>query len=296
MWIWTPKENKWVNPKQTVKGTPAEQLTFARKIMEEENYKLAIKEFQKLLKYYPKAKEAPKARFYIALCKQKRGQLYQAYEDLQKVIEKYPFSDLSKDIIQRQYDIGVELLDRQEGKSELWGSITGTNYKIIDIFKTVIKNAPYGDLAAPSQYKIAQYLNKNNLYQEARDEYEKVINNYPETEWAQKAQYSIALLDAERSTGSEYDQKITQVAIDELEDVVKESPQAPRKDEAIEKIQELRDKEAHNRYLVAEFYEKQENYKSAKIYYQSIVNEYKNSRWAAKALKRILDISRKENK
>lgn len=294
VWIWTPKKNQWENPKDTLRETPGAQLDFASEIMESGDYKLAISEFKKLLRNYPKAKEAPRAQYYIGICLKKMEKPYDAYKILQKVIDKYPFSNLSRDVVQQQYDIATEMLDAQEGKSEFLGKITGTNYNIIEIFRKVIKNAPYGELAAPSQYKIAYYLDKNDLYQESRDEYEKVMNDYPETEWSEKAKYSIALLDAKRSTGSEYDQKVTKVAVEELEDVVDKTTDLDVVDHAVNKIQELRDKEAHNHFLVAEFYEKQKNYKSAKIYYQKIVNDYKNSQWAAKSLRKILDISRNE--
>ncbi len=294
LWIWTPKANKWENPKDTIRETPADQLDYAIKIMESDNCKLAIKEFRKLLKTYPKAKEAPHAQYFIAQCRRKMGDPYDAYKLFQTVIDKYPFSDLSKDVVQQQYDIASKLLDAQEGKSEFLGNITGANYTIIEIFRKVIQNSPYGDLAAPSQYKIAYYLDKNNLYQEARDAYEKVMNDYPETDWSEKAKHSIALLDAKRSAGSQYDQKTTKVAVDELKGVAKNSSNEKVVDEALTKIRELRDKEAHNNFLIAEFYEKQKNFKSAKIYYQKIVNDYKDSQWASKALKRILSISRKE--
>jgi len=294
LWVWTPKTNKWINPKTEVKETPSKQLEYALGFMEAQEYKTAIKEFKKLLKRYPQAREAPRAQYYIGLCVKQKGKLFEAFKAFQVVIEKYPFSDLSKEIVQKQYEIGEELLRNKDQKNELIGSIIGTNYNIIEVFKTVIKNSPYGDLAAPSQYKVAAYLDERNIYQEARDEYEKVINDYPEAEWAKKAKYKIAMLDAKRSTTEQYDQKTTKVAVDGLQDFIKAHPKAASKEKAIKEISKLREKEAKNNWLIAEFYEKQKNHKAAKMYYQIIVNEYKDSKLAAQSLKKILDISRKE--
>ncbi|NQV04760.1 MAG: hypothetical protein HQ532_04595, partial [Candidatus Omnitrophica bacterium] len=56
-WVWTPESSKWENPKYAAKDTPLEQLEYARTFYEEKNFKLALKEFKKLIKYYPLSKE-----------------------------------------------------------------------------------------------------------------------------------------------------------------------------------------------------------------------------------------------
>ena len=45
-----------------------------------------------------------------------------------------------------------------------------------------LRALPWFPLAAPSQYKIGLYLLEQHLYQEARDEFDKVINDYPDNE------------------------------------------------------------------------------------------------------------------
>ena len=56
----------------------------------------------------------------------------------------------------------------------------------------------------------------------------------------------------------------------------------------------MREKEAENSFLVAQFYEKQRQYKAAKIYYQTVVDDYRNSSWASKALVKIQELGGKE--
>jgi len=60
--------------------------------------------------------------------------------------------------------------------------------------------------------------------------------------------------------------------------------------EAKEQIHKLREKEAENSYVVAQFYEKQKNYKAAKIYYQAVVDDFENSSWAPLSLKKIREM------
>lgn len=289
-WVWTPETNKWVNPKYAVKDTPSEQLQFALTFYQDQKYKEAIQEFRKLISHYPRAREAADAQYHIGASWEQIGNISEAFKNYQEVVDKYPFSERSAEIVQKQYDIALELLDGNK-KGGWTKTFSGADYTAVDMFKTVIKNAPYGPLAAPSRYKIGLYLLENSLYQEARDEFEKVMNDYPESEWAKAAKYQIAVCDSERSTEAPYDQKITQAAVKEFKDFVENYPDAELSHQAKDQIQELRDKEAESNFHIARFYEKNKKYESAKIYYQRIVDEFKTSRWTAQALNKIRELS-----
>jgi len=293
-WVWTPETNKWTNPKYAVKDTPKEQLEVGLSLYEAKEYKEALREFRKLIKHYPRARQTPDAQYHIGLCFEEQGEIFKAFKEYQIVIDKYPFSELAVEIVQKQYDIGMQLLENANNRSKFIDAFAGADYNVIDVFKAVIKNAPYGDLAAPAQYKIGLYLQEKHLYQEARDEFEKVVNDYSDSEWAKAAKYQIALVDAERSTDAQYDQKITQAAVDEFVDFVKMYPDAELSQQAKEQIHKLREKEAENSYVVAQFYEKQKNYKAAKIYYQTVVDDFESSSWASVSLKKIREMNEKE--
>ncbi len=292
-WIWTPETNKWVNPKYSVKETPIEQLQVGMDLYQAKEYEEAIREFKKLIKHYPLAKEAPEAQYYIARSLEDQGKVFDAFQSYQIVIDKYPFSERSAEVVQRQYDIGVNLLEGQNKRGKWSQAFLGTDYNVIDVFKAVIKNAPYGPLAPLAQYKIALYLQEKQLYQEARDEFEKVINDYPESEWAKAAQYQIAMTDTRRAPEAQYEQETTKAAVEEFKEFVTSYPDAELSSQAKDQIHGLLEKEAENNFVIARFYEKQKNYKSAKIYYEIIVNDYADSSLAAKALEKIREITPK---
>ncbi len=292
-WMWTPETNRWVNPKYVVKETPKAQFEYAREFYRTKEYPKAIAEFKKLIQHYPRAREAAEAQYYIGLSLEKEEKPYEAFKAYQQVIEKYPFSERSPQVIEKQFRIGERLLKGDQKKSKFVEAVTGGDYSLVEVFRAVIKNAPYGPYAASAQYKIGLYLKAKELYQEARDEFEKVVNDYPESEWAKAAQYQLALVDAERSSSAQYDQKTTQAAVDGFKDFVKTYPNAQLSKEAQDHIQNLRTKEAHNAFLIAHFYEKQKNYKAAKIYYAAIIDDYQNTVWAAKSLEKIRELERK---
>jgi len=293
--MWTPETNRWINPKYAVKDTPEEQLQFGKEIFEQKDYKVAMNEFQKLIKHYPKSREAPEAQLYIGECYEGLDQQHKAFEEYQKIISKYPFSDLAPEVVEREYNIGEKLL-KHPGKNKIVQTIIGAEYDVIDVFRTVIKNAPYGQYAPVSQYKIGLYLMEKKMYQEARDELEKVINDYPDSEWVKPARYQIALVDSARSGGAEYDQKVTRAAVEEFEDFVSVYPDAELSKKAKEEIALLQEKDAENNFLIAKFYQKQKKYEAAKIYYKSVIDGFPGSPWATKAEKKISDIEKQIQK
>ena len=285
-WVWTPETNKWVNPKFSVKETPSEQLTYAKEIFEAGDYEIARKEFSKLLKHYPKSRESAEAQYLIGRCYEAQKNYADANKAYQLVIDKYPFSELAAEVVERQYKMAEGLLEGGDKKTWMQ-TVTGSDFQIVEIFRAVIKNAPYGKYAAPAQYKIGLYLKEKSLYQEARDEFEKTMNDYPGTEWAKAAKYQVAVVDSIRSSKAQYDQNVTSTAVEEFQKFLKEHPETELSDQAKDQIKLLRDKEAENGFLIGEFYEKQKRPKSAKIYYDTVINDYSDTIWAAKALERI---------
>jgi outer membrane assembly lipoprotein YfiO len=295
-WMWTPESNKWVNPKYAVKDTPQEQLAYATELYKAKDYKKGINEFHKLIEHYPRAREAAEAQYFIGRSYKEQGELYNAFKAYQVVIEKYPFSERSGDIINEQFEIGNQLVEGKEKRNKLVNVVIGGEYDTINVFRTVIKNAPYGKNAAHAQYKIGLYLQEKELYQEARDEFEKTINDYPDSEWAKAARYQIALSDARRSSEPQYDQKVTQAAVEEFKTFVKDYPEAELSDKAKAEIQKLKEKEAENSFVIAAFYEKQKKYDAAKKYYMMIVEDYKTTSWAKKALTKLQEINQKTSR
>ncbi|NCA95884.1 MAG: outer membrane protein assembly factor BamD, partial [Methanomicrobia archaeon] len=122
------------------------------------------------------------------------------------------------------------------------------------------------------------------------------VYDYSNSEWVKSAKYQIALVDTARSALPGYDQKITQAAVRQLEEFVDVYPDAEFVSKAQQEISQLQEKEAESSFLIARFYEKQKNYTSARIYYQSIVDQFPNSSWAPKAIEQISIIKDRQNK
>jgi outer membrane assembly lipoprotein YfiO len=129
-------------------------------------------------------------------------------------------------------------------------------------------------------------------YYEAEDAFNKVISNYPTSEWADAAKFQLAACRAAVSRGPDYDQGAAKEAENKFEEFVREHPDAVLSREAELNIKELRNKEAEANYNTARFYEKQGAYEAAKIYYEDVISNHEETTWSAKAMERLRVIER----
>jgi len=293
-WIWTPKTGKWVNPKTAVRSTPKDQFEFAKQLYDAKNYEDAKREFKKLLKSYPKSAEAAESQYYLGLIEEDQGKLYQAYQAYQKVIDKYPFSTRIQEIIEREFKIGEAFMAGEKRKA--MGLELPVENPSIEIFGKVIENSTYGPLAAKAQYKLGLVLKGLNRYYEAEEAFNKVISNYPDSEWVDAAKFQIASCRQAVSRGPAYDQGASKEAQEKFEQFVREHPDASLSQEAEKNITELREREIEGNFNIGRFYEKQRDYNAARIYYQEIIDNSPNSKWAAQAAERLQLIELQEKK
>ncbi len=284
-WIWTPKTGKWVNPKAEARATPKEQLTFALGLLEAKNYQEAEREFQKLLKKFPRSAEAAESQYYLGIIQEAQGDYYAAFQAYQKVIDKYPFSERIQEIIEREFKIAERFTAGEKRKA--LGVALPVENPALEIYAKVVENSTYGPLAPKAQYKLGLLLKGLMRYQEAEDAFNKVISNYPNSEWVEAAKFQLAASRAALSRGSEYDQGATREAKEQFESFVRDHPDAVLSREAQQQVDELSEKEAQGMLDIGRFYEKQKAWGAARIYYRRIIDKYPQSEYAPQALERL---------
>ncbi|MDO8749420.1 MAG: tetratricopeptide repeat protein [Candidatus Omnitrophota bacterium] len=271
-WIWTPESSRWANPKASVKPNPKEQLKFIQELYQQAKYKETIEECRKLIKYYPKAFEAPDAQFYIGLSLEADNKkLYEAYLAYQKVIDKYPFSGRMDQIIEKELKIAQVFMSGEKRKA--MGVELPVENPAIEIFRKVVDNSAYGKQAAYAQYLLGMTLKDSSRFQEAREEFDKVGTTYPESQWASQARFQSADCATRIAPKADYDQELTKKAREEFEEFVKSRPQENLAKDAGKQIDSLKEKEAAGNLKIADFYKKQKKYAAAKVYYQEIIEK-----------------------
>ena len=285
-WIWTPQTKKWVNPKHAPKDTPKEQLLYAIDFYEAKDYKKALGEFKKIIKYYKRSEAASEAQYHIGLCYEDLGNPYAAFESYQKVIDNYPFTHRVDQIIEKQFNIGERLYKGEKSKF-LGVSFKVVPEQIVEVYKKVVSNAPYSKYAPRAQFRIGELYKKLEFYTEAREAFQKIVEDYPNSDIAGEAKFQVALCASSASSKSGYDQQLTAQAIKEFDEFAREHPDSELVKKAREEKGQLLDKRANSYLNIARFYERVGKYSSAHIYYNKILEEFKDSSVAPTALERL---------
>ena len=289
-WIWSPKTQEWKNPKYVALATPYLQYKQALKSFEEEKFKDAYQEFKKLLVHYPDAQEAAQAQYYLARCLEKLDKHYEAFKEYQKLIDSYPNSQRIGEVVEREYNIGEYFLNREHKKWLGMSLYDFVEHPSIEIFRNIVSKIPYSEYAPRAQYKVGTILVQLGRYEEAREAFQKVIDNYSDSEWAAPAKYQLALATSMASPGVDYDSTYLKEAAGRLDEFIKSYPEAKISRQAEEQLKILRNREAKKTFDTGQFYANQEKYESSIIYYKEVVNSYPDSDYYNLAVEEIEEL------
>jgi outer membrane protein assembly factor BamD len=186
-------------------------------------------------------------------------------------------------VVERQYNIGEYFLNRP---SKQWMGVSlydFVDHPAIEIFKRIVDKVPYSPYAAKAQYKLGILLLQLGRYDEARDSFQKLCDNYPDSEWAWPARYQLAIATAKAAGAADYDSTAVEESTKKLAEFIQKHPDADISPAAIQQLKELRNREAQKNFEIAEFYEKQRQYKAAQVYYQMVLDRYPDSDYIARA-------------
>jgi TolA-binding protein len=285
-WIWTPKSKKWTNPNSSVKDSPKEQFVWAKTFFENRELKRAYKEFLKLVREYPKSSYAPEALYYTGECLLKMKKYYDAFLQYQKMIEKYPGAKRLNDVIAKQMQIGNYFFHRKDYK--IAGKSIPRSYDYpIEVYRQVLKNAPYSKYADHAQFYLAESYRISSKFDEAIQAYEALVEAFPESPYVAESRYKIALSSSGSSLEYAYTDKERDKAIKNFEEYMVQNNQMPRVNLARKEMKELKRKDAEKLYGIARQYDKRKIYKASLFYYQDFYKKYPNSDMAETAQKRI---------
>lgn len=153
-------------------------------------------------------------------------------------------------------------------------------FNAVNDFTVVLLRFAGSNVADSAQYYLADSHYMMGDYLIAGVEYEKLINDMPQSPLVKKAQFRLAESYNQLSPRAALDQKYTTKAIREYQYFVEEYPNDPLKDKAEKQITVLRNKLAKKEYQNAEIYRKMSEYKAAIVYYDLVLSKYYDTDWA----------------
>jgi len=151
-------------------------------------------------------------------------------------------------------------------------------------FTILVLNYPGHSIADKAQFYLAETHFKLKEYVLAAAEYEKLIRSYSQSEYVDDAQYKIGMCYFKLSPNYALDQEYTHKAIAEFQRFLEDYPNSDLVPEVEKQLAKCREKLAKKEYKNGELYYKMAAYKAAIIYFDSVLENYYDTKYAPKAL------------
>ena len=218
-----------------------------------------------------------------------------AHKWFQKFLLEFPKTERLNDVINRELEIGFKFING--AKRSLWGLYIIPSYDLgVKIVRETLKNYPYTEHSEKYHFKLAGHLFGFEYYDEARTEYEGFVKVYPKSNLVPEAEYRIARCYVLMYQGYGYEvtslaeaYKITSKFSGNYPDSSL-NPDAQKLHEHIVNLLAQRD------YEVAMFYIRTGKSKSARIYLDSVIKNYPETKWAKDALAALSGLQGQEQK
>lgn len=284
-----------------VKQLPKEQLATADEAFEKRDFEIALRSARRVVRAWPYSDYAPRAQYLLGRCYEEKGNDEKAFKEYQKVLEKFPKSELYDEILGRQFEIANRYLNGQRFK--LFGRLPmfKSMDKTAQMYEKVIKNGPYSDIAGQAQLDIglarekqSNFMNRIDPYREAVKAYELAADRYHDRgKIAAEALYKAGLAYRKQAKTAEYDQSVAGKAITTFSDFASLYPNDPRVPETKQIIQDLRTEQARGSFEIARFYESKRLWDGALVYYNEVLLNDPNSQFAEEAKRRIDELKQR---
>jgi outer membrane protein assembly factor BamD len=130
-------------------------------------------------------------------------------------------------------------------------------------YQELLENFPESTYKAEAQFNIAESLYGEENYVEARFEYSKFLELYPAHPLASRAQFQLGMCSLQQILSFDRDQTHTRQALQDFRLLRRKYPQDPLVSQAEAHIRELRARLATRELYVARFYYKKKAYQAA---------------------------------
>ncbi len=151
-------------------------------------------------------------------------------------------------------------------------------------FRIVILNSPGGSLSDKAQFYYAECHFKLKEYILAIAEYEKVTRVYANSEYVDNAQFQIGMCYYKLSPKAALDQTYTEKAVEEFQRFLEDYPTSELAPKTNEFMKKCREKLAQKDFNNGESYRKRALYRSALVYYDFVLDNFYDTKFAEESL------------
>jgi outer membrane protein assembly factor BamD len=153
----------------------------------------------------------------------------------------------------------------------------------VEEFQKVIFNFPGSDYVDEAEFGLGEAHYCVKEYALAASQFRRIIRDYPLSPLADDAYFMLGMCYYEQSLSPSLDQEFTRKAIEAFQKLLEEYPESERLDEAREKLKHSEDKLAKKDFETGRLYMRLEYYQAALAYFEYVLIQYPQSKWAAEA-------------
>jgi outer membrane protein assembly factor BamD (BamD/ComL family) len=266
---------------------PDAQLLFADQLLHAGRTKAAMRQFVALTIYWPESKEAATAQYRYAQLWDMKGKDYRAFDEYQRLFNRYPGQFPYDEILNRQFEIATNIMYRKKGKFLIFPGFTAPE-RAIPMFQAIMTNAPQWKKSAEAQYLMGRANELSLEYEAAIDNYMTVKSRYPDSAFAEPASFQTAYCYYLLAQESPNNEQILDAAWAAMTLFLNYYPSSEKASVASEYQRTLYRQRAKIAYEKATYYDKiVKRPESALIAYECMVRQFPHSDWTGLAQIRI---------
>jgi len=180
--------------------------------------------------------------------------------------------------VEELYNEAMDLIDKSEYQ------------RATKAFEEVERQHPYSVWATKAQLMSAYAMYERNRYDDALVQLERFIQLHPGNKDTAYAYYLKGLCYYEQVTDVNRDQKMTEMAMKSLQEVIDRFPGSPYARDARLKVDLARDHLAGKEMNIARYYQGRKQWLAAINRYKIVVEQYQTTTHVAEALHRLVEI------
>lgn len=252
-------------------------------------------ELRELLSEHGLAPNAPQARFMLAELYEQMRDPREAFKQYGKVVESYQSSSLYEAALNRQLAMATAAANGQL-QVRVFGmwNVPMESSVVVEWLETVTRNAPYNDMSATATSVLADYLVKQEKYEEACAVYRRLVDTYPDSRYAPGAQMMVAKLWAASHTRGDQNLVNLANAQEAYEEFTLRFPNHPDARKAYAEAKNVRRLLVAQELEVGRYYlERSKEYASAIFCFESVIRQKNVNPEAALEAEKLLARARK---
>ena len=270
----------------------ADALMAEAKELQKNHYMIkSRKPLKEIVSYHALAPNAAEARYMLGRSYEVTRDYRDAFKEYSKLMERYPQSDLYADALNRQLSMAMDAASGKMTVPVFWGAweTRMESSVVVNWLREIINKAPYNDMAATASSILAKYLVEQDRPEEARLEYARLVEKYPDSRYAPESQLMVAQLWANSHTRGDNNLVNLSNAREAYEEFTLRFPDHPEAKKALSEASNMDRLMVQQQLEVGRYYlERSREYTSAIFCFEDVVRQSKINPEAAAQAKTLL--------